>query len=141
MTRLHVMNRSPDPLTCTHVAFRAVNLAPDGHQVTDAAEFDAEMLSIAPCTEVIYSTDRMRISGERSDDRDERFDFRRMEISNIAIVFVDRDGVRWMRNVGGLKPIGWKTRPAIPRLSGTPTIHLTDGLPSVKRIAECGSTY
>lgn len=122
--RLHVMNRSPDPVT--EVQSLLWTRPNDGRTVL-------ELPTLAPCSETIIDVTLW------TDDSDQDAGLGRIPGSRPAarfLVFRDRDGVRWKRDEAGLS----RVTDRLPLTSGPDTHAVmlgTDGT-QVKRAPSCG---
>lgn len=111
-TRLHLMNRSPDPIANVQMTF-AVILPPSGYPDPERALFAVWMPSVPPCSDLIYTTGDMTFS-DGDLDRGEfiapqsvqvagekfRKEWHPLAIEEFLADFSDRDGVRWRRAHG-----------------------------------------
>ncbi|MET9870537.1 hypothetical protein ABZZ16_31125 [Streptomyces sp. NPDC006386] len=119
-SRLHVMNRSPDPIQDVVVEFR-VGVLPRTAPVPPEAtrvQFLVALGSLPPCSEVLFERKNFRWTAKHddselasaphapltADDRDAP-GFRKMTndglLSFSMVKFIDRDGAEWVRRSGG----------------------------------------
>ncbi|MFD4865300.1 hypothetical protein [Streptomyces sp. NPDC058412] len=115
MSRLHLMNRSPDPISNVKMKF-TVTISPINRPKTRQASFAVNLPSVPPCSDMMFTTDNMRFYVYTDTDPrwstpfedltdkvwlglgDERLP--RPPIKAIMADFNDRDGVRWRRGNG-----------------------------------------
>ncbi|MFJ2096741.1 hypothetical protein ACIOHR_05920 [Streptomyces anulatus] len=110
--RLHLMNRSPDPIANVQMTF-AVTLPPSGYPDPERVFFAVTMPSVPPCSDIIFTADDMTYSSDelskghfihpQYDDKTGKA-FRKewipLPIEEFVADFSDRDGVRWRRTRG-----------------------------------------
>ncbi|MGW7052989.1 hypothetical protein [Streptomyces sp. NPDC054887] len=111
-SRLHLMNRSPDPISEVQMTF-AVTLPSDGRD-NPRVFFAVKMPSVPPCSDMLFTPDDMSYSENRLAAGDflvpqwvqsagDKFrkEWHPLPIEAFLADFSDRDGVRW-RRTGGL---------------------------------------
>ncbi|MGW0314041.1 hypothetical protein [Streptomyces flavidovirens] len=112
-SRLHLMNRSPDPISNVQMTF-AVTLPSAGRPDHPRVFFAVTMPSVPPCSDMLFTPDDMtymeneQVAGDFDVpqwDKDAGYRFRKewkpLPIEAFLADFSDRDGVRWRRE-GGL---------------------------------------
>lgn len=124
---IHVVNRSPDPITSVFLDLVVMDDHPDVY-----ANFES---AIPPCTEMVFSTSGMQ--AHRYFTKGSKAVGGRWYVSDI--VFGDRDGQTWKRTVSGLT----KTRPTDARLGDR---RVRAGMlslgkaPTIKKAENCGDS-
>ncbi|MFI8392178.1 hypothetical protein [Streptomyces sp. NPDC085540] len=128
--RLHLMNRSPDPISNIHMFFAVEPERPasDTPQGPRLVEFAVVMSSVPPCSDIVLTPEDMRYKtreettdwsspyGELPSGSEWR-DFERKDLLILPgfLEFVDRDGVRWSRASGLLTRNPPETSPTMER--------------------------
>ncbi|MFE0276687.1 hypothetical protein ACFWZY_32120 [Streptomyces sp. NPDC058992] len=130
--RLHVMNRSADPVTGVTLRF----IVREADRDFSAVGFEEWLSDMAPCTEVIYEMDSLRSRGEGAD-------WEKVSAGRIVgkhILFTDHDGRDWVREEDDLL-IGAEAEKAEDDPFGSEIVRegKVVALPIVKRAASCGS--
>ncbi|WP_327123665.1 hypothetical protein [Streptomyces sp. NBC_01727] len=132
---LHVMNRSPDPVTNVVLRARVALRRGDGKLV--AGDWSGLRLALEPCSVTIFEWDKLRLGadGKRWLEAPDQW-----KLVEIRVTFADRDGTVWERREdGSLK------HPADPKdaLDYTFKVFGGDdayvGEPKVKPVPECSS--
>ncbi|MEJ8667527.1 hypothetical protein WKI71_00115 [Streptomyces sp. MS1.AVA.1] len=96
--RLHVVNRSPDPVYSLQVLLLLEMRHPSGNTAVKAG-FNTETADVAPCTEKIYNFSDLQfspfpeVSGHTLTD-----------VRVLWLTFTDRAGRKWVRGPGSLEP-------------------------------------
>ncbi|MER5966375.1 hypothetical protein [Streptomyces sp. NPDC002057] len=114
-SRLHLMNRSPDPISTVQMIF-TVLLPPDGYPEEDVVLFRAALPSVPPCSDMVFTFENLAYN--ESPPRPDHYIpvlpgsdssplnwpiFKKeweVEIEEVAVDFTDREGVRWRRERG-----------------------------------------
>ncbi|MFF3488224.1 hypothetical protein ACFYXC_33810 [Streptomyces sp. NPDC002701] len=97
---LHVLNRSLDPIRMT-IYFEVLVVPPTEFI---HAQVIAGSIDMAPCTEWIYDVDALRyseVSGGAPNQRPKQG----VTLNVRAAVFLDRDGIRWVRRDNELQQL------------------------------------
>ncbi|WCH94583.1 hypothetical protein POD33_21570 [Streptomyces moderatus] len=121
VAKIHVLNRSPDPVSIAQLIVRA-----------KGGLWVLHIPYLRPCSDVVYSADQMELapfSGEP-----ERFNLSDVDWEVQAVYFVDRSGKRWLRKPTALDE--WSGTPwahHIPKWRGT----VMTGLEDVKKADPC----
>lgn len=113
MSRLHLMNRSPDPISNVAMTFVVpLERTVDNRWDIEQASFSVRLPSVPPCSDMVFTTDNMKYYGNTGprdpwatpfDKLPPRAtgwrDFRKSHPPIYVFVadFDDRDGVRWRR--------------------------------------------
>ncbi|GGU61242.1 hypothetical protein [Streptomyces lavendofoliae] len=127
-SRVHLMNRSLDPISNIHMTFRAEwddHDVPSGLHKTAWVSFAVVVPSVPPCSDMVFSEDSLRFKERKKGDRpsyrapyekapppDEGWrDFgdTRPWLNAWAAKFADRNGVSWVRERNGLLTRGDRT--------------------------------
>lgn len=124
---VHVVNRSPDPITSVFLDLMVIDADSDVY-----ASFESY---IPPCTEVVFSTSNMQ--AHRYSTKGSKTVGSKWFVNDI--VFVDRDGQTWKRTTSGLT----KMRPTDARLGDrrvrAGTLRLEKD-PTTKKADNCGDS-
>ncbi|MFF0001423.1 hypothetical protein [Streptomyces avermitilis] len=144
ISSVHVMNRSPDPVTEVTVAYYV-----DVYEHTDREQvvriqrgyFFPELRSMSPCSEAIFETDRSWV-----EDLDKHpHGVLSAEVVVRHVTFTDRDGVDWVRDSRNLAhPDGTENSRHVPKpkpdhgIKPRTWIALGSDEPKFKHAASCG---
>ncbi|MDX2648522.1 hypothetical protein PV341_34125 [Streptomyces sp. PA03-1a] len=147
--RLHLMNRSPDPVTDIRAFFIATRLRSGG---IDAVPFRLWLVTLPPCSDTVIEAKTLRYSGDaRSNDSPWEAPYATDEVDaevkdsqgpwfieaatfKAGIYFLDRDGAAWTRTPRGLD---YGEEPPADVPPDTPTGKVV-GEPLVKPVKSCG---
>ncbi|MEV0176318.1 hypothetical protein AB0I00_35040 [Streptomyces sp. NPDC050803] len=95
--RVHLMNRSPDPVTGVVLDFSVEVARPNSQIVVrDRVSFSVELLSAPPCSEMVFDEREMKYKDDGMEDWTELPD-PILAINVEFVFFTDRDGVLWAR--------------------------------------------
>ncbi|MEJ8667538.1 hypothetical protein WKI71_00210 [Streptomyces sp. MS1.AVA.1] len=136
--KVHVLNRSADPIPHVRVAFDAVLVTPGPPSpgAPSHVRYVLEERGLAPCTELVYTEktlDPVVTEGLRNDAL---FDEKIGAVEVQYVVLVDRDGKTWRRTSNSLTP--WEDdRDPEQGLPESPW-HGQAREPQVKHAAACG---
>lgn len=144
VSSVHVMNRSPDPVSEVTVAYYVdVYEQNDKEQVIriQRGYYFAELRSMPPCSEAIFDTDPWWV-----EDLDKRpHDVLSTETVVRHVTFTDRDGVAWARDSRNLAHAdGTENSRHVPKpkpdhgIKPRTWISLVPGTPEFKQATSCG---
>ncbi|WP_457410443.1 hypothetical protein [Streptomyces sp. TE12347] len=114
-SRLHLMNRSPDPISSVWMRFTAAEIR--DNLVETEGYFSIGVPSIPPCSDLVFASKDMRYNrrerARASADMPlsepppsaEWLSYKHALIEALETAFIDRNGVRWRRHKGLLTRI------------------------------------
>ncbi|MGA4960276.1 hypothetical protein [Streptomyces lavendulocolor] len=145
--RLHLMNRSPDPISNVHMTF-AVPLPAEGNPDLEEVLFALSMPSVPPCSDMTFTTGDMTYTVDEPLVKGKFIPLLQNEkvgkifpkaweplppIKAFAADFNDRDGVRWRRTRGLLSRDPGDLRAKRGRYVGFVQVVSPQNLPSCGR--------
>ncbi|WP_369166478.1 hypothetical protein AB5J49_00685 [Streptomyces sp. R28] len=131
--RLHLMNRSPDPLSYVRMDFAVLTRGENGHAIE--VRYLAELPGLGPCSDVSYGIDMLRYGLK---GRLAKVSPSSLFLLDIRLDFTDRNGVMWQRDRFGLRSmLDPDYQLGLQRRGKRTQFGTVQGEPAVRRVTSC----